>query len=118
MEDGEGEGRAIRLRYVLTRDEDGWPPTDSEYLWARLLSPGVAKVDNIPWFAQNVALGDFVSVTPVGDDVFDPSERIRWSGNCTIRIIVLSDRAGNSLQDVVQEFLSLGPQAKLLSSME
>jgi hypothetical protein len=44
-----------RVRFRLEQDEDGWPPAESEGLWAVPLGGNAYRIDNTPWFARNVA---------------------------------------------------------------
>jgi hypothetical protein len=52
----------VKVRFALERDPDGWPPAGSEGLWAADLGDGLARIDNNPWFAQNIAAGDVVRI--------------------------------------------------------
>ena len=48
----------------MEQDEDGYPPAGSERLWALHVGEGRYRLDNIPFFARVLALGDVVSVVP------------------------------------------------------
>ena len=47
-----------KLRFEVAKDEDGWPPVASEGVWATPLGNGLYHVENIPWFAVDVAADD------------------------------------------------------------
>lgn len=97
--------RLVKVRYRLVQDNDGWPPATSEDVWAELVEPEVARVDNIPWFVQNLAVGDLIKVAEIEDGIFRPVQRIRWSGNCTIRIIPLRlEGQFDSIEKVIDLF--------------
>ena len=49
-----------RIQFRLTLDEDGYPPASGETLWATALGDGTYRIDNIPFFATGVSLGDVV----------------------------------------------------------
>jgi len=46
----------VRITFKLQPDEDGYPPSDYERLWAVPLSNGRYQIDNIPFF-RSVAGG-------------------------------------------------------------
>ncbi|MBC6462682.1 DUF4265 domain-containing protein [Actinomadura sp. HBU206391] len=74
-------------------DEDGWPPASSEWLWVLRLIADVAKIDNIPFFVRNLALGDLLQTSVDGDGRLRPEERLKWSGHCTIRVTPFAEGA-------------------------
>jgi len=57
-----------------------------ELVWAELLDNGFYKVDNIPFYAPNVAYGDIISVEKE-DDKFYFEDLIEASGNSTVQIV-------------------------------
>jgi hypothetical protein len=94
--------------------EDGWPPVKSERLWAEPLGDDLYRIDNVPWFARNLAEGDVVrAFAPDARSWPVVTDRISWSGNCTIRIIPLrSGPLQGDLQAVIDRFVPLGAQAE------
>lgn len=100
----------VKVRFELPQDEDGWPPLRSEGLWAAPLAEREhVRLDNVPWFALNVADGDVFRVSADDDGVMWAVERVSWSGNCTIRVIPFKDGplAGDR-QRVLDAFIPLG----------
>jgi Domain of unknown function (DUF4265) len=98
-----------RVRFRLEQDEDGWPPAESEGLWAVPLGGNAYRIDNTPWFARNVAADDVFLAEPDADGRLWAGERLRWSGNCTIRVIPLRDGPlAGSQQAVLDVFVPLG----------
>jgi Domain of unknown function (DUF4265) len=99
----------VKVRFKLDIDEDGWPPAESEGLWAEPLSDDTYRVDNTPWFVRNLATGDVVRALAGSDGVLWAIERVTWSGHCTIRVIprasgpLLGDR-----QAVLDAFIPFG----------
>jgi hypothetical protein len=77
----------VTVRFRLEHDDDGWPPAESEGLWAVSLGSDAYRIDNTSWFARNVAADDVFLAEPDADGRLWAGERLRWSGNCTIRVI-------------------------------
>jgi len=83
--------RYVKLIIPLEQDEDGYPPAGSERLWALQLEEGRYKVDNIPFFARDLALGDIVSAIPeegAEEGVLRYQQVLQPSGHSTFRILV------------------------------
>ena len=62
-----GEGKLVKVRFVLDREDDDWPPLATEGVWARPVGEGEFELDNVPWFARGVAFGDRVRAEPDSD---------------------------------------------------
>jgi hypothetical protein len=114
---GDSSVERIRVRFELERDEEDWPPADSEYVWAVLLSPEVARIDSIPFFVPEMAFEDLVSVRmlPEGDAAF--VESLKWSGNCTLRIIPLADDSEAGINDVLEKIAGSGIEVEVLGQL-
>ena len=83
----------VKVVFDLPREDDDWPPAGTEGLWAAPLPErGHVRLDNIPWFARDVALGDVFRVQADDGGVLRAVEKVAWSGACTVRLIVF--RAG------------------------
>lgn len=110
----EGLRDRIRVHFTLPRDEEGWPPVDSETVWAELLAPTVAKVDSIPWFVRDIALEDLISIDTgqVGQAIF--IEKLKWSGNCTLRVVPLADDTAAGIRDILDRVADLGVECEVL----
>ncbi len=75
----------IKIKFSLEQDEDGYPPFDSENIWAMELSGGGFQIDNIPFYAKDATFGDVVDIEcREGSPVF--SRVLRYSGNSLVRI--------------------------------
>jgi hypothetical protein len=86
-----GDNR-VKVLFELPRDGRGWPPVATEGLWAIPLSERHhVRLDNVPWFACEVATGDVFRVRTDENGVLWALTQVTWSGNCTIRVLV----AGN-----------------------
>jgi hypothetical protein len=80
------------VRFRLVRDEDGhasvdgWPaPVDSEGLWASPVGEGRYRIENTPWFAQDLATRDVVEAVE-HEGARWVMRRADWSGRLTVRV--------------------------------
>ena len=80
-----------RIRFRLDRDEDGWPPAETEGVWAEPLGNNCYRIDNTPWFIRGTSAKDIVRAFPDDDDVLWFSETLVQGGHQTIRIIPRDD---------------------------
>ncbi len=77
----------VKLIVALEQDEDGYPPAGAESLWTVEVEPGLFKVDNVPFFALGIAVGDIVSATHDAEG-YHFKEVVRPSGHSTFRVVV------------------------------
>lgn len=97
------------MRFRLQRDDNGWPPVESEGVWAKPCGGTEYELDNVPWFARSVAFGDRVRAEPDDDGVLWVEERLLWSGRYTVRVIPQGDEpAREQLQRIIEAFSALG----------
>jgi hypothetical protein len=107
------EPEYVKVRFRLEQDEDGWPPFESEGLWAVPAGKNHYRLENTPWFARGVAVEDIWSATVSEDGVLWADEQVAWSGHCTIRIIPLADGPlHGSQQAVIDKMVELGASAE------
>ena len=81
----------VKIIVPLEQDEDGYPPVGAERLWARYVGDGRYEIDNIPFFARGLALGDVVSAVPeegADEGVLRYLQVLQPSGHSTFRILV------------------------------
>lgn len=95
---------------VLFRVEEEDGSANVETLWAFDLGEDRYRLDNSPFYAYSVSVGDIV-YAPVDPDEGRPTYRrvLEKSGNRTVRVILdppLAD--GNSSDDVMHDLLDLG----------
>lgn len=82
------DAEGVKVVFDLPRDDDGWPPVGTEAVWAtRLPERDHVRLDNVPWFARNVAEGDVFRVRADNHGILWAVEKVAWSGYCTIRVI-------------------------------
>src|SRR4051794_21746489 len=109
----ESDRDRVRVRFRLQRGSDGWPPVESEGVWARPCGGREYELDNVPWFAVGVAFGDRVLAEPDEDGVLWVQAHLLWSGRYTIRVIPLGDGAASEqLQSIIDLFAPLGAECE------
>ena len=70
---------------ILMRGPDG----DVETLWANPADEaGLYVLDNIPWYAYDVSLGDTIEARPGAEGMLEMVRVVRKSGNRTLRLIL------------------------------
>ena len=67
-----------------------------ETLWAITVGPGRFRIDNIPWFAYRVSLGDIVEGAEYAPGMYDLTRVIEPSGNRAIRLILGDGRGSDT----------------------
>ena len=77
----------VKMLVHLEQDEDGYPPTTEESLWVLPMGEGLFQVDNIPFFAWELALGDVVTAEPE-EGMWRFRKVVRRSGHATLRLII------------------------------
>ena len=92
----------VKISIALEKDEDDYPPADFESLWAISLGGGLYKVENIPFFAMGIALGDVVSAKPEQGflrfkDVVQPSR------HKTMRVIIYDKREVPAARELLKK---------------
>jgi xanthine dehydrogenase molybdopterin-binding subunit B len=103
----------VKIRFRLEPDTAGWPPAESEGLWAEPLGRDLYRVDNTPWFVLMLAADDIVRAASGDDDVLWATERVEWSGKHTIRVIPRSS-AGMTASQVRETFEPLRVTGEVL----
>lgn len=92
------------MAFPLVRDEEGYPPADSEGLWTiPTENPSEYIVDNIPFFVENIALGDRVDASEQSG-LLTFNELIRASGHSTVWAFAEDPSVMTSLRDKLRGF--------------
>jgi hypothetical protein len=81
----------VKVHFCLGRDETGYPPVDSETVWAIAKGENLFRVDNIPFFVTGVSCFDIVSVRREGDGQLWYDQLLEASGHTTIHVILYRD---------------------------
>ncbi len=63
------------------------PDGEVETLWAFDLGGGHYRLDNLPWYAYRVSLGDVIEASPDADGQLHMVRVVRKSGNRTLRLV-------------------------------
>jgi len=50
-----------KMTFILEKDEDGYPPDDSETLWVENLGDNKYRIDNIPFYVRGLSPDDVVA---------------------------------------------------------
>ncbi len=79
--------RHVKLMIALEQDEDGYPPASTESIWAIPVGEGLFKIDNIPFFAPGIAVGDVVSAKHE-QGALQYEDVVHPSGHSTLRVVV------------------------------
>lgn len=94
-----------KIIFELERDEDGFPPISVEMLNATSLGDGRFRLQNAPFFAENISYNDIVKATPTGvsgqfrfEEVIEPSEF------ASISIIILDSSMDEFLMELIRGF--------------
>ena len=84
------------------------PHGEVETLWANRVAPGHYAIDNLPWYAYGVSLGDVVEADPgpEGGRVLTFRRVVRKSGNRTIRVILEDQAPGDAWTFESERFLA------------
>jgi Domain of unknown function (DUF4265) len=103
-----------KVKFTLTQDDDGYPPVGSEGLWAIPLPNGNLLLDNIPFYASQVSLGDEIAAVLRAPREWQFDRVVAPSGNSTFRIMVTDL---NQTQDIRREFDNLGCRTEVDATM-
>lgn len=68
---------------------DGYPPVAVESVWAKAIGDDLYEVENIPFYAKGVALGDVVRAAADESGALVFSSIVRPSGHSTLRVVFL-----------------------------
>lgn len=107
----------VKIRFALDHDEDGWPPAESEGVWALPLAGDLYRLDNTPWFVRGVAADDVVEASPDRDGVIW-FVRVRERGNrIVVRVIPRADGpTGGDRQAVLDAFAPVDVEGEGMST--
>ena len=86
------ERNEVKVRFELEVLENGFPPVGVETLHARLVDTNTVELDNTPFFAKGVAVGDLLRCSKTKQDHIVQFEGVLSpSGNKSISIIFIHD---------------------------
>src|SRR5579871_3407697 len=96
----------VKVLFRLEKDGDGYPPAEVEALWANPRDGGY-EIDNIPFYAKGIALGDVVAVEKTDDDELEFKNVLHRGGHSTYRVW-LRDRRPDDPQFTRDQLRNLG----------
>jgi len=96
---------AVRITFATPPDEDGWPPTPFERVWAERTSDRLARIDNVPFFSKEANLDDLVEFRIEADGVCAFVRNIEPSPNSLVRVLLHKDEA---FERVRKHLMALG----------
>ena len=75
-----------KIHFRVTRDEDGYPPCDTENLWAVPDGANQFIIGNTPFFVHDIAIGDRIEAR-VQDGCLWFHQKLSSSGHATLRLL-------------------------------
>lgn len=81
----------VKVRFALDPDDSGWPPAESEGLWAQPAGEGRFRLDNTPWFIRGVAADDVIEAAPDDAGVLWFVRVVERRDRVVVRVIPRSD---------------------------
>ena len=107
----------VKVRFALDRDRDGWPPAESEALWALPVEGDLYRLDNTPWFKKGIAPDDVVKAHPDSDGVLWFAHVREHGGRVVVPVIPRADGPlGGDRQAVLDAFEPFGVGDKGMAS--
>jgi len=101
-----------KIRLVL---EPG-APYATETIWARALGDGLFVLDNVPFFAYGLSLGDKVYARPTSESILEYSDVAERGGHSTYRVVLSDSVAGTRAEAYWQELQALGCDREIATS--
>lgn len=89
--------------FALTPDEEGYPPVSYEDLWCLPVTEGWFVVDNIPFFARDISLGDEIRVAEE-DGKLRFKTMLRASRNSTLHVFVKRRELLDEIRNKIELF--------------
>ncbi|HYL78167.1 MAG TPA: DUF4265 domain-containing protein [Bryobacteraceae bacterium] len=81
----------IKVLFELKKDADGYPPADTEGLWAEPLGDNLFKIDNVPFFVKGISCEDVVEAAPDSQGELRYRSLVRPSAHNSLRVIVFRE---------------------------
>ena len=94
----------VRVSFDLLQDDQGYPPANSETMWAVPAGRSQFRLDNIPFFVCGVSCFDIIEARKEASGYFKYARLVRACGHSTLRVIFYDHPADpRSLQKRVQD---------------
>lgn len=98
----------VKVSFLLSEDEIGDGPIDSESLWCLELDRGL-QILNIPMFLSDLSYLDIVETKAMDNQKHDIINTIEKSDNSTLWVVVKNEDYDN---DVVEQLKKMGCQVE------
>jgi hypothetical protein len=95
--DRPGSSGRERVTFRLETGEDGFPPANTERLWAVPMEDGTWLIDNTPFFTRDVSSGDRIAVTS-DDTGLCFSHVVQRGGHSTMRVVLFGPEHRDELR--------------------
>ena len=103
---------AVEIWFPVEQDSLGYPESQKwEQLWSRLTDRGF-QINNIPFFAKGVALGDIVAASRTDQGWLCFDRVVTASGNSTFRVW-LDQGICEKAEEILKELRNLGGEAEI-----
>lgn len=96
----------VKLTFTLRKNDDGYPPDDFETVWAEPVGVNLYRVDNIPFYLQDVSPDDVVIARPSPPIPLLASEVARKSKNSVIQVIFFE--RGSDMEKILDGLVKMG----------
>lgn len=93
------KNKHIKVLFHLEQDEDGYPPFSIEGLWCKKTVNNTYIVDNVPFYADGISLGDEIYVSEE-DGEYHFQSIVKPSGNSTLRVH-FNDKRMQEVRDIL-----------------
>ena len=100
------EPKRVKVVFRLEKDDDGYPPVEVESLWGIERRDGI-ELDNVPFYARGIALGDVVAVQRAQDGALEFASVVRRGGHSTYRVL-LKGADESDPQRTIEELIQQG----------
>src|SRR5262245_45887949 len=94
-----------KVVFRVVRGDD----VDVDTPWARRIGVNTYVLDNLPWYAYGISVGDTFEAMPAGDGLPEFTRVIAKSGNRTVRVIFKpSAKESPASQAVLDHLVAMG----------
>ncbi|MCL2075789.1 MAG: DUF4265 domain-containing protein [Betaproteobacteria bacterium] len=97
-----GTATEVKVFFDLSPVDD-WPPFASEYLWATPLKDDLYKINNVPFFADDVSYSDVVRAKSLGSRL-TYLEVVFPSKNTTLRVFCFDANKRERFLDILEKY--------------
>jgi hypothetical protein len=94
----------VKIRISLDSDA----PYETESMWARPIGDGIFVLDNVPFFAYGLSLGDKLFARTTGDAVLEYAGVAERSGHSTYRVFLSESSPAGRCEEYWRELEALG----------